>query len=111
LRAKITAAGYGSFNRRSVIISHAAGDERQRVLPDTHGDKWTDRPTGYLWTTADGMLMKEMTSEACVNYFEFNYKKIRKPKKKPAGRKTFKRHRKKSLTFANCGEHITYLNH
>lgn len=75
-RRKIEAAGLGVFTRRSILISHAAGDERQRVLSDDHGGN------GYLWTDGEGRLYKEITSLAAISYYTFCYKKIYKHSKK-----------------------------
>ena len=84
-RRAIEKAGYGYFERQRVVLNYAAGDERQRVLPDDHGDYFKDGvmvKTGFIWATkADGVLMKELTAKAVVNYFSFSY---RDGKRKPA---------------------------
>mgnify|MGYP006913921767 FL=1 len=84
-RRAIEKAGYGHFERQRFVLNYAAGDERQRVLPDDHGDYIKDGvkvKTGFIWATkADGVQMKEITAKAVVNYFSFTY---RDGKRKPA---------------------------
>ncbi len=78
MRRRIEKAGYGTFVRRSVLISHAAGDEEQRVLPASYAG------CGRLWTDGHGKLWKEVTSEARLNHFEFSCKRIyNRPGTKP----------------------------
>ena len=66
-RKQMVKSGAGAANRRTILLSHAAGDEQQRVLPDSYAGK------GYIFTKADGTLWKEITSEVLVVDFPIVY--------------------------------------
>lgn len=71
-RKQINESGIGVINRRTIQISEAAGDERQRLRPDDYGGK------GYLFVDCEGRLWKEITSE-CLLAIHIDYRRCYTP--------------------------------
>lgn len=73
-RKEVVKADFGTYQRRRVILSYAAGDERQTVLQDSHGGP------GFIYADKSGIVWKEFTAEAFIPFFDIRYKRIPKHK-------------------------------
>lgn len=102
-RNAVVKGDFGCYKRRRVVLSYAAGDERQTVLPDDHGGK------GFIYADKSGIVWKEFTAEAFITFFDIRYNKVPKHKT-PKPIRSFDGSRLHKTSWASALEGVRHTN-